>query len=307
VSAGKVVAGGAVGVALGTVLGFFVLAPNIEGGPDRVVGDSRDELKQVTAERDTASAENDAADGVIAAAAPDLVRDALKDRPVLVVSTADADQNAVQATRSILDASGAVNAGDIRLTEAFTDQDSGDELKTIAANSLPAKAKLSEDRRDPGYHVGELLGQALGEGRDGAAASDSDRGLALGALEKGGFIEYDPDSVRPAAAVVVVTGDDDGGGDKGSYATRVVADLATAMDSTTGGVVLSGGRDAASAGGALGLVRGDKAETAAVSTVDNGDRAAGRVTVVRALVEQLDGKAGSYGTAANAASATVKQ
>lgn len=307
-SAGKVVAGGAVGVALGTLLGFFVLAPNIDGGPDRVVGDSRDELAAATSERDTASAENDAADGIIAAAAPDLVRDALKDRPVLVVSTADADAVTVEATRTMLDAAGAVNAGDLRLTGAFTDQDNGDEVKTIAANSLPAKAKLSEDRRDPGYHAGELLGQALGEGRDGgAAASDSDRGLALGALEKGGFLTYDPDSVRPAAAVVVVTGDDDGGdGDRGSYATRMVADMATALDATTGGVVLSGGRDAADAGGALGLVRGDKAATAAVSTVDNGDRAAGRVTVVRALVEQLAGKAGSYGTAPNAAAATVK-
>jgi hypothetical protein len=86
----------------------------------------------------------------------------------------------------------------------------------------------------------------------------------------------------------------------------MVADMATALDATTGGVVLSGGRDAADAGGALGLVRGDKAATAAVSTVDNGDRAAGRVTVVRALVEQLAGKAGSYGTAPNAAAATVK-
>ena len=66
-SAGKVVAGGAVGVALGTLLGFFVLAPNIDGGPDRVVGDSRDELAAATSERDTASAENDAADGIIAA------------------------------------------------------------------------------------------------------------------------------------------------------------------------------------------------------------------------------------------------
>lgn len=306
-SAGKVVAGGAVGVALGTVLGFFVLAPNIDGGPDRVVGDSRDELEQVTADRDTASAENDAADAVIAAAAPDLVRDALRDRPILMVTTADADPATVEATRSILTAAGAVNAGDLHLTEAFTDQDNGDELKTIAANSLPAKAELSEDRRDPGYHTGELLGQALGQGRDGAAASDSDRGLALGALEKGGFIDYDPDSVRPAAAVVIVTGDDDGGGDNGSYATRMVADLATAMDATTGGVVLSGGRDAADAGGALGLVRGDKAGTAAVSTVDNGDRAAGRVTVVRALAGQLDGKAGSYGTAPNAASGTVER
>jgi hypothetical protein len=160
-SAGKVVAGGAVGVALGTLLGFFVLAPNIDGGPDRVVGDSRDELAAATSERDTASAENDAADGIIAAAAPDLVRDALKDRPVLVISTADADAVTVEATRTVLDAAGAVNAGDLRLTEAFTDQDKGDELKTIAASSLPAKAKLSEDRRDPGYHAGELLGQAL--------------------------------------------------------------------------------------------------------------------------------------------------
>ena len=43
-----------------------------------------------------------------------------------------------------------------------------------------------------------------------------------------------------------------------------------------------------------------------VSTVDNVTTVAGRITVVRAVAGQLDGDAGAYGSASNAAAPTVE-
>ncbi|MEL4153829.1 copper transporter [Corynebacterium bovis] len=300
------VAGLGAGIALGTLLGFFVLAPNVEGGPG---GESTQVQRSLDSERqakDKAEAKAAAADAVNRSLAGPAVKDLLRDQPVLILATDDADDRAVSATRHLFDESGAVNAGDITLTEKFTSADNGDELKSIAANSLPAGASLSENNLAPGTHIGELLGSALTTGSDGKPpASDSERAVVLGALENGGFVDYRDGTVRTAAAVVIVTGDASGDPAHGNYGTTVVADLATAMDSRTRGVVLAGGLGAAEKDGAVGIVRGRRAAADAVSTVDDIDTTAGRITAVRAVKEQLDGHAGAYGAAANAGSATV--
>ena len=52
-------------------------------------------------------------------------------------------------------------------------------------------------------------------------------------------------------------------------------------------------------------MRNERAYAEKLSTVDNVQRSAGRITVVRALKEQADGDAGHYGAATNAKAATV--
>ena len=57
---------------------------------------------------------------------------------------------------------------------------------------------------------------------------------------------------------------------------------------------------AVGATGAVGVARADPDVVARLSTVDDVQSGAGRVAVVLALHEQLDGRAGSYGTGAGA-------
>lgn len=302
--AGKTTGVVALGVAVGTALGFYVLAPNVEGGPAAADSETRAELSAESDRADLATAEGDASDEVLSGLAADAVGDDLADRSVLVLATADAEDEAVDDVRSLIGEAGGEDAGTLRLDASFTSPDSGDELKSLAAGSLPAGASLSEDRMDPGYHVGELLGQTLGSGRD--AASESDRAVVLGALGNAGFFSDGQDDLAPADAVVVVTGGASEGDGDGNYSTRFVADMATALDATTGGTVLAGENGSAARDGAVGLVRADSDATENVSTVDNVNTTAGRITVVRALAGQLDGDAGAYGSASNAASATVE-
>lgn len=302
--AGKTTGVVALGVAVGTALGFYVLAPNVEGGPAAADSETRAELNAESDRADLATAEGDASDEVLSGLAADAVGDDLADRSVLVLATADADDEAVDDVRSLIGEAGGEDAGTLRLDASFTSPDSGDELKSLAAGSLPAGASLSEDRMDPGYHVGELLGQTLGSGRD--AASESDRAVVLGALGNAGFFSDGQDDLSPADAVVVVTGGASEGDGDGNYSTRFVADMATALDATTGGTVLAGEHGSAARDGAVGLVRADSDATENVSTVDNVNTTAGHITVVRALAGQLAGGAGAYGSASNAASATVE-
>lgn len=302
--AGKTTGVVALGVAVGTALGFYVLAPNVEGGPAAADSETRAELNAESDRADLATAEGDASDEVLSGLAADAVGDDLADRSVLVLATADADDEAVDDVRSLIGEAGGEDAGTLRLDASFTSPDSGDELKSLAAGSLPAGASLSEDRMDPGYHAGELLGQTLGSGRD--AASESDRAVVLGALGNAGFFSDGQDDLSPADAVVVVTGGASEGDGDGNYSTRFVADMATALDATTGGTVLAGENGSAARDGAVGLVRADSDATENVSTVDNVNTTAGHITVVRALAGQLAGGAGAYGSASNAASATVE-
>lgn len=328
----KVLGGVAVGVALGTALGFYVLAPNVEGGPAGVDSGVQEQLDDTRGQLDAASAGLDADDGVLDSLAPAAVRDALKGRSVLVVTTPDADAGTVTAQQGLLRAAGAEDAGTVRLSASAVAQDGADAVKSLAASALPSGTRLSEDRRDPGFHLGQVLGAALrsggaaaGEDADtpdgsdnsdnpdapapaeeagadaGAAreASPADRDLVLGSLDKGGFLDGGIPELTSADVVLVVVGDATG------YAGTFAADLAAGLDATTGGAVLAGDWGAARDGGALAVLRGNRADTETVSSVDNADRSAGRITVVRALAAQLDGKVGSYGAAESAVAPTL--
>ncbi|WP_297006269.1 copper transporter [uncultured Corynebacterium sp.] len=286
----------AAGIAVGTLLGFYVLAPNVEGGPAGTDSTVQRELDSTRDDLASSTAALEADDVVLDGLAGGAVRDALKGRSIFVVAMPDAGRELVDAQRQLLTEAGAEDAGTLSLTDAAVSQDKADAVKSLAVNTLPSGARLSEERRDPGYHLGQVIGQTLRAPGDGAeAASDSARSVLLGSLDKGGFLDGGIPEVASADAVVVVTGS------TGGYAGTFTADLAAGLDAVTGGVVLAGDPASTTDGGALGVLRADRADTEKVSTVDNADRTAGRITVVRALAEQLTGKAGSYGAAESAA------
>jgi hypothetical protein len=99
--------------------------------------------------------------------------------------------------------------------------------------------------------------------------------------------------------VLVLTGGALHGVDAGD-AAAVVARLAAQLDRTGGGAVLAGRTGSADATGAVGVARAEPGIVERVSTVDDVQTGAGQVSAVLALREQLDGRAGSYGTSATA-------
>lgn len=302
---GWLVAGLGFGVAAGVALGTLVLAPNLPTGDRDAPVVTQADVDEARGETEIAEAQAASADSVIAELAGDAVEGALTDRPVLVMHTAGAAPEDVDAVASLLGSAGAINAGRIGLEEQFFTQDGADQLKSVVANTLPAGAQLSTENLDPGTHAGEALGSALlldpGTGEE--QATSDERGLLLSTLRDGGFLSYEDGTILPAQSIVLVLGDSDGAGEK-SFAARNIAAFAEALDSRGNGVVVGGRIRTAADTGPIGLIRADEQAAEAVSTVDSVDRAWGRMATVLAVREQLDGESGTYGSAASAEAAT---
>ncbi|KQB85678.1 copper transporter [Corynebacterium lowii] len=220
---GLVIAGLGFGIAIGSALGAFVLAPV----------DHSDEEAVARAEEAAAHSaeEADSSDSVVGNLAPRALSGTLDQRPVLIFATADAADR-VSSVRHWLNQAGAIDAGQITLEPRFTEQDGADSLKTIVTNTLPAGAQLSENKLDPGTHAGEALGSALMLGPEGTPqATEEERANLLIALRDAGFISYASGTILPAQGIVVLSGDDEG------FAKVSLDNFAEALDTRGSAVV----------------------------------------------------------------------
>jgi hypothetical protein len=125
---------------------------------------------------------------------------------------------------------------------------------------------------------------------------------ALSGLREAGLVSLDGGEPKPATLAVVVSGPPL---TKATAADRK-AELATwtetaaQLDKGSNGSVAAGSLLSADPIGVLGAIRADSNVSKIVSTVDDAPQAMGQVAVVFALLEQLGGKAGHYGTGARA-------
>lgn len=259
-SAGYVAAGLGWGIALGVAAGMLVIAPamgTLDFSTSSQLGESQ---QSADASQGT---KFEFSDAVIAQHSAELVANTLDGKSVMVLRTHDASAEDVDAVTWLLRTAGASEAGQITLGEKFTQQESADALSTIIANTLPAGAQLSVDRRAPGTHAGQSLGSVLlkdpatGE----PVAPESDRSFVIEALHGGGFID-DTDVSAPADAIVVIGAGDTGG--ERSFGTQLLTDMTAELNDLAAAVYAAPDED----GGFV-------------------DTEAGRVSAVLSLAEEL--------------------
>ncbi|EOM78471.1 copper transporter [Rhodococcus rhodnii] len=296
-------------LAIGIVLGSGLLSNGLVAGLRDDKADLGRQLDAAQEETNRLNEQLGAADGFDAAVAGRVVRDTLAERSVLLVTTPDTDPGDVDGVTRTIEAAGGAVSGRIALTDEFVDARSGDRLRTVVNNVVPAGVSLGTGAVDQGSMAGDLLGSVLVAPADapGPPATAEERALALDALRGGGFLSYEGGDVVPGQAAVVVTGGQSPEEAEAPTGNRgaVVARFAAALDARGGGVVLAGGSGAAQGNGAIAVARADAALAAAVTTVDDVDRESGRITVPLALAEQLGGGAGRYGTGPGASAVTV--
>ncbi|MFD1813498.1 copper transporter [Rhodococcus gannanensis] len=291
-------------LAIGVVLGSGTLSDSLLSGLRDDKAEMQNRINDLTDENNQLGEQLSAADGFDAAVADRVVRDALTQRSVVVVTTPDADPADLDEVTRLIGASGGTVTGKVALTEAFVDAASGDQLRTTVTNVVPAGIQLRTGAVDQGSLAGDLLGSVLLLNAQSAQpqSTPEELALALDALRAGGFVAYDNGTVAPAQLAVVLTGD--GEADSGNRGA-VVARFAGALDGRGAGTVLAGRPASAQGNGPVAVVRSDTALSSGVSTVDNVDRESGRITTVLALQEQLGGGAGRFGTGPNATAVTV--
>lgn len=294
-------------LSIGIVLGSGLLSSGLVSG----LRDDKVELQQnaedIDARNNQLTEQLNAADGFDAAIAGRVVRDSLAQRTVLIVTTPDAEPGDLDGITRLIGAAGGTVTGRISLTDSFVDATGGDRLRTVVNNVIPAGITLKTGAVDQGSLAGDLLGSVLLLNPQTGApqSSPEETALALETLRGGGFVTYDDGSVQPAQSVVVLTGERDAVDGATGNRGAVVARFAGALDSRGAGTVLAGRPGAAQGNGAIAVARADAALSAALTTVDDIDREAGKITVPLALQEQLGGGTGRYGTGPGTTGVTV--
>lgn len=291
-------------LAIGVVLGSQTIASGVLSGLRGDKNDLQHQVDSLQARNNKLQNQAGAADSFDTTLAGRILHDALGQRTVVVFTTPDADQGDVDGTVRAIAAAGGTVTGKIGLTEAFFDPANADRLRTAVTNMIPAGVQLRTGATDQASLAGDFLGAVLQLNPQNAQpqSTPQELTLALDTLRGGGFVAYDNASAQPGQLAVVLTGDSaDVNG--GSHAPP--ARFAGAVRARGAGTVLAGRSGSATGNGSIAVLRSDAALAAAVSTVDNIEREAGRITVALALQEQLDGAAGRYGTGPKASAVTV--
>jgi Copper transport outer membrane protein, MctB len=286
-------------LAVGVVLGSAGVSDRLLSAVSTEADDLAGQVQTLRAERDDLAAGQRASDEFARRVGPAAVRGLLQGSSVtLVTSGADpADRDAVLA---LLQQAGATVGGEVALTPAVGDPARGDQLRELTAELLPTGAQLPA-ATDTGSLVGGLLGSivlAPAGQQPGQPITAQQADAVLAGLAAAGFVTPGA-RPQPGNVVLVLTGGALQGIDAGD-AAAVVARLAAQLDRAGGGAVLAGRTGSADATGAVGVARADPGIVQRVSTVDDAQTGAGQVSAVLALREQLDGRAGSYGTSGTA-------
>ncbi|MCD2187317.1 copper transporter [Actinomycetospora soli] len=275
-------------LALGVVLGASSLSQTMLGALSSDRADLSGQVGTLTAERDTARAQQSAADRVLAGTAPALVGGALRDRTVVLLAAPDADPADLDALTGLVGQAGGRVTGTLSLTDAMLAPDRADALRTLVTRVLPAGVQLPSTT-DVGTLTGSLLGSLVTTGR-GPSSSPAEVGTAFTALADGGFLA--PGAAPAPAQLALVVGGTAAPAPDAAGRSATLARLAAGVHAGGAGTVLA----TRSADGAVAVVRGDQA-LRGVSTVDGVGATAGRLAAVLAAAEQAAGRSGAYGAA----------
>jgi len=293
-------------LAIGLILGFTSVSNGLLSGLRSDKSGLQQNVGALESDRNTLRAQLNSANGFDSAVAPLALRGVLAQRSVVIFTAPDANSSDRDALVKLIGQAGGSVSGQVALTPAFVNPANADQLRSTITNVIPAGVQLPTGSVDSGSLAGALLGSVLLLDAKTAKprTTPAELAVAVQALRAGGFIGAGGPPVTPGQLGLVLTGGavtGDGAGDRAS----TIARFAAALDRTSAGVVLAGRAGSADGNGPVGVARADADITAALTTVDNVDTAAGQITSVLGLQEQLDGRAGRYGTSRTAQGMTV--
>ncbi|MGV0627322.1 copper transporter [Mycolicibacter minnesotensis] len=293
----------------GVVLGSGLLSGPLMAGMQADKQELREQVDALRQEKDVLGERLGQANAFDAHMAPRMVREALNGKSTVIFRAPDAADDDVEAIMRTIGQAGGTVTGTVTLTPQFVEGNAEEKLRAVLESGVvPAGAQLSTGHVDQDAQAGDLLGIALLINRDPAIApaDDAQRDIVLAALRDTGFITYHQERFGPANAAVVLTGGalPEDAGTVGLSVARFAAALAPHGAAT----VLAGRDGSASGTAAVAMARTDPAVAGLISTVDDVDIEAGRITTIMALSSLIaGGKPGQYGIGHGAASVTPAQ
>ncbi|QGG41633.1 hypothetical protein GEV26_09825 [Aeromicrobium yanjiei] len=237
--------------------------------------------------------------GFAARTAPGMLKDTLKDRPVVVLTVPGTNASEVKDVVKGLGLAGAEVTGQVALTSKMLDS-SGRQFAEGVAQQAAEGVDGVTDAGDSYGRIGSALARALMASEPGTL--DETATTIRSAFTEGDLITETRAPKRAATLAVLVTGPQRA---TGAAQSTVIAALAAAINPTGQGVVVAGPASSSTDGGAVKAVR-EGAAASEISTVDVTDTAAGRVVTVLAAAEQASGQPGAWGTSRSDSGALPK-
>jgi hypothetical protein len=223
--------------------------------------------------------------GYASLTSPGLLRDKLKNRTVLLVTTPGARDNEVDSLIENLTTSGARVTGQVGLTTKLLSPSNRQFVEGVATQSDPEAADASSDY--------DKIGTAIARGylTKGNGSIDETARTIRSAFVEGGLLEPEQDPETSAQLALIVSGPS--GASAGGEGT-VVSSIVTSLDAGSQGVAVAGPVSSGESG-VVNAVRGSDA-AANVSTIDVTDTGTGRVAAILGLVREAAGQSGAWGT-----------
>jgi hypothetical protein len=283
-------------VALGIVIGTTALNQPILADLETQVGALTQDKRDLEDSNRTLQAQLDTGDAFEEAVAPALVAGSLEGRSVVLVVTGDeVTDDTVDDVSTLIGQAGGTVTGTVELRAEYSDPATASSLQSyVTGPGLPTGVTLPETD-DTGQLVAALLSQVLMRPTDGDAPDTAALSSVLAGLSALEVLTQESPSVAPADYAVVLTSGDLPDEEADDRAGTLI-DLALALDARGSGAVVAGDTASADETGLVGVIRADPETSAAVSTIDNVDAAAGRISTVLALTREREGTSGKYGT-----------
>ncbi|MFC0627265.1 copper transporter [Kribbella deserti] len=216
----------------------------------------------------------------------------LTGKNVAVVTMPDVDGDLANNTVETLEKAGAQVTTRVSLDAKLFQADQRQLIDQLTTELVTADVTFTKDSTTF-ERTGQILGRAIAANAEGKNV-DGDATKILGGLTGSKLFGLKPTPKQRASLIVVIAGKTPNPApDTSSYSDAV--DLAEGLDRASSGVVVAGTPESAQNGGYLKSLRGDSDAAKAVSSVDVANMPSGRATIVFALVEQAEGKAGQYG------------
>ena len=282
-------------LALGIALG---------AGPLQHSGQERDrppppqkrKLAQAKAEITDLTAAGKYASDFAGATSSALVSGKLVGRTVALVLLPEADQDTVEALRSVLTVAGARVTSEAIMAPVLGSAESRQLVEALTSQMVAQNPSLEVPADAAGYErLGALLARGIAaDRRSGPGGSSYDQtavGIVSG-LQAADLVTVLKSSPRASLSIVVAGPPASTDAEAAANAVPVTIVKGYAAETPT---VLVGPTGAAGPRGVLGLLRTDKAASADIAGVDSADTPMGRVAVVLALVARIQGLVGQYG------------
>jgi hypothetical protein len=309
-------------LAIGIVLGSTELQGPTYNFLNRTTATLQTELDQVTGQRDAAQAQASTGEAYAQAVEPVVLHNLLAGQRLLVITEPGAPASVVTAITGAATAdAGATVTGEIDLQQKFFDT-SGTTLDALnqinlsmaSADGVQLGTGTSYQDQAAQLIASEILTKSQGTSAlQQAGTQPSSNGsqqsttaqTMLAAYANYGFLTTSGQPSAQATLAVIVTPQTvptDGSADP---LDQVLVSLAAEMAAKSSGIVVAGTSAGSGPGSPIAFLRSNNVANQ-VSTVDDADLVSGQSVVIQALAVLLNGgKAGSYGFAANGATAAA--